>query len=124
MFGLRKRGPARPFVHADNCKILKADPGVEIPWSEIESGHWRRTCGCGAEDVYEEAADRGARLDPLDAKTSRHAGGCEFALETDPAVLRLVLKIQDGAAAGYSWVQCTSCDTPWQVPHYVPERVG
>jgi hypothetical protein len=40
MFGRRKKGPTQPFAHADDCKILKADPGVEIPWSEVESGHW------------------------------------------------------------------------------------
>ena len=66
MFDLRKKGPSRPFVHADDCKILKADPGVEISWSEIESGHWQAVCGCGSQDVYEEPADRRARLDPLD----------------------------------------------------------
>jgi hypothetical protein len=26
--GLRKRG-TRPFAHADDCKIVKADPSVE-----------------------------------------------------------------------------------------------
>ena len=26
MFGLRRRGPSRPFAHADNYPILKADP--------------------------------------------------------------------------------------------------
>ena len=40
MFGLRKRGPTRPFVHADNCKLVKADSGVKIEWSELERGHW------------------------------------------------------------------------------------
>jgi hypothetical protein len=30
MFALRKKGPTRPFAHADDCKIVKADPGVEI----------------------------------------------------------------------------------------------
>ncbi len=34
-----KRGPTRPFTHASDCKILKADPGVEIPWQEVETGH-------------------------------------------------------------------------------------
>jgi hypothetical protein len=23
----------------DDCKFVKADPGVEIPWSEVESEH-------------------------------------------------------------------------------------
>jgi hypothetical protein len=36
MFGLRKTGPTRPFVHAYDWKIVMADPGVEIQWSEVE----------------------------------------------------------------------------------------
>ena len=63
MFGL-KRGPTRPFTHAESCKILKADPGVEIKWSEVETGHWRGVCQCGSEDVYEKP-DRRVRLDPM-----------------------------------------------------------
>jgi hypothetical protein len=68
--------------------------------------------GSGSEDVYEEPADRRVRLDPLDPKTSRHAGQCEFASETDVALLRVVLKVRDGA-----------CDAGWQVPYYA-ESVG
>jgi hypothetical protein len=49
MFGLKKSGPTRPFTHADNCKILKADPTVEIQWSEVESGYWEAVCACGSE---------------------------------------------------------------------------
>jgi hypothetical protein len=45
----KKRGPTRPFAHADNCKIVTADPGVEIPWSEVESGHRQAVCACGSE---------------------------------------------------------------------------
>jgi hypothetical protein len=43
----RRRGLAKAFEHADDCKILKADPGVEIEWSEIETGYWvtQRMCG-------------------------------------------------------------------------------
>jgi hypothetical protein len=34
-FGLtrKQRGPNRPFTHSDSCKIVKADPTVQIPWS-------------------------------------------------------------------------------------------
>jgi hypothetical protein len=64
MFGLEKRGPARPFTHADNRMILKADPSVQIQWSEVETGQWRAVCQCGSEDVYEEPTDRRVRLDP------------------------------------------------------------
>jgi hypothetical protein len=103
MFGLKK-GPTRPFSHADNCKILKADPGVEIKWSEVETGHWRAVCQCGSDDVYEEA-NRRVRLDPLDPKTSHHAPECEYAA-SDAAVLKIVLKIKEGAGGTYWWVAC------------------
>jgi hypothetical protein len=75
------------------------------------------------EDVYEEPADRRVRLDPLDAKTSRHAGQCEFASETDAAVLRVILKVKDGSGGDCWWVECGACDTAWQVPYYA-ESVG
>lgn len=52
MFGLKKRGPTRPFTHADNCKILEADPTIQIQWSEVETGHWRAVCQCGSEDTW------------------------------------------------------------------------
>jgi hypothetical protein len=97
MFGLKKRGSTRPFTRTDNCKILKADPTAQIPWSEVATGHWRAVCQCGSEDVYEEPADRRARLDPYDPSTFRHAGQCEFASETDAAMLRIILKVKDGA---------------------------
>jgi hypothetical protein len=42
-------------------------------------------------------------MDLLDAKTSRHTGACEFASETDAAVLRAILKVKDGAGGGYWW---------------------
>ena len=100
MFGLKKRGPTRPFTHADNCKILNADPTVQIQWSEVETGHWRALCQCGSEDVYEEA-DRRVRLDPYDPSTFRHAGQCEHRSTSDPALLRVILKVRDGAGGGY-----------------------
>jgi hypothetical protein len=48
---------------------------------------------------------------------------CEFASETDPSVLRLVLKVAEGANDDYWWVTCSACDFAWQVPHYA-ESVG
>jgi hypothetical protein len=64
MFDLRKKGPTRPFAHAGGCKIVAADPTAEIPWQEVESGHWQATCQCRVEHIYEQPADRRARLDP------------------------------------------------------------
>jgi hypothetical protein len=40
MFGLKKKGPTQPFQHAEDCRIWKTDPGVQIPWSEIRRGVW------------------------------------------------------------------------------------
>jgi hypothetical protein len=122
-FRRKERGPDRgPFVHADGCPILRADPDVEIPWSETERGRWERVCRCTSE-VYYEPAPKRVRLDPLDPKTSRHLPHCEFASESDPAVLRLALKVKDGMGPGYWWVTCQACDVSWQVPHYA-ESVG
>lgn len=76
----------------------------------------------GPEDVYEEPADRRARLDPLDPSTFRHAGQCEHRDTTDPAILRAVLKVRDGAGGDYWWVECGTCRYGWQVPHYAAAK--
>jgi hypothetical protein len=122
MFGMKKKGPSQEFAHTDGCRILHADPGVKIPWSEEERGHWVARCVCGEEHYREPAAPR-VRLDPLDSTTSHHAGQCEFAGVTDPAVLKVLLKVREGAGGGYWWVECGSCEIAWQVPYYA-ESVG
>jgi hypothetical protein len=35
-----------------------------------------------------------------------------------------ILKVRDGAGGDYWWVECGTCDTAWQVPHYAPESVA
>jgi hypothetical protein len=116
MLTRRKKGPPdRAFAHSDDCRILRADPAVQIQWSEVERGHWRAECVCGVETYYEPAGTR-VRLDPLDPKTSRHLGECEYVDERDPAVLRVLLKVSP--SDGYSWVQCSGCDAGWQVADY------
>ena len=45
----KKKGPNEPFAHADDCKILTADPDVQIPWSEIRGGVWEARCVCGVQ---------------------------------------------------------------------------
>ena len=62
---------------------------------------------------YEEA-DRRVRLDPYDPSTFRHAGQCEYRYTSDPALLRAILKVRDGAGAGYWWVECGTCECGWQ----------
>ena len=46
-------------------------------------------------------------------------------LRDNVAVLRVVLKVKDGAGGeAYRWVECSACDTAWQVPHYSAQSVG
>ena len=49
MFGLKKKGPTQPFIHADNCRIVKADPGVGIPWNYEGGGLWKAEYVCTIE---------------------------------------------------------------------------
>jgi hypothetical protein len=76
--------------------------------------------------------DRGllrARRRPYSVRSARcedqppRGAVCEFASETDAAMLRVILKVKDGAGGDYWWVECGACDTAWQVPHYA-ESVG
>ena len=97
---------------------------MEIQWSEIETGFWVAECVCGREYHRDPVADRRVRLDPLDPKTSRHAGECEFASETDPSVLRVLLKVKPGMGGNYSWVECGSCAMGWQVADYAETTSG
>ncbi len=119
MFHAKKKigPPDTPFAHDPDCRILMADPDVSIPWSRLGYGQWRRECLCGAESWTEPAPNR-VRLDPYDPATSRHGEPCEFKGETDPAVLKVLLKVKDGAGGGYWWVECGSCECGWQIPHY------
>jgi hypothetical protein len=123
MLGLLwKKGPTRPFTHADDCKILKSDPDVQIEWSEIEGGYWEAVCVCGKEH-HREPRPSGTRQDPLDPSTSMHAPQCEFKGETDRGVLRVLLKVtpKDG---GYSWVECGACEHGWQSPDYAAKETS
>ena len=43
---------------------------------------------------------------------------------TDPALLRVILKVRDVADGDSSVVECGSCETLWQVPHYAAESGG
>jgi hypothetical protein len=115
--------PARPFSHADGCKILAADPGVQIEWSEIERGHWVATCRCG-EEHYREPEPAGVRNDPYDPRTAHHLPQCDFANTADSASVRAVLRVRPGLDSGYPWVECNVCEAGWQVPDYAEEGGG
>ena len=117
MFGRRRR-PNRPFTHQEGCKLLKADPSFLPEWQEVERGFWKAECQCGVETYREPAADDRVRLSPYDPTTARHLGQCEYVSETDPAVLKVLLKVKPGLGEGYDWVECGACDAGWQVPYF------
>ena len=114
----RKKGPSKPFIHQESCKIAEVDPGVEIPWSYDGDGIWTAKCVCTTEYFREPITDNRVRLDPYDPATARHFGQCEYASETDPTVLKFVLRVKAGLGEGYYWVECGACGAGWQVPHY------
>jgi hypothetical protein len=80
---------------------------------------WTRSAG--VQYHHDPVIDDRVRLDPLDPKTARHAGQCEFNGVTDPAMLRAVLRVT--RKDGYDWVECNACAWAWQVAHFA-ESVG
>jgi hypothetical protein len=113
--------PDTPFAHSDDCKIVKVDPGVELPWSRLEYGLWKRECVCSYETWQEPASSR-VRLDPYDPKTARHMGACEYKGVTDPDVIKVLLRVTEKDS--YWWVECAGCEGGWQVPFYAQESAG
>lgn len=119
MFHLPKNKPDLPaFRHSSDCKILARDPSVEIHWSEIRGGVWEAVCVCGKQYHYVEVAAR-ARQDPYDPDTFRHAGQCEQRDITDPALIRMMLRVKEGAGGTHWFVECGVCGNGWQVLHYL-----
>ena len=115
-----KRSPKpptdRPFVHADNCLIVRSDPTVTIEWQEVETGKWQRICQCGTEFAYDQ--EERARVNPYDPASFRHAPQCEYRDATDPAIIRAIISWKDGATGGYLWVTCGHCEISWPVPDF------
>jgi hypothetical protein len=78
-------------------------------------------CVCTIEYFREPITDNRVRLDPYNPATARHLGHCEYISETDPAVIKVLLKVTD--KENYDWVECSGCWGCWQVLHYA-ESVG
>jgi hypothetical protein len=117
----RKRPEPGPFIHTNDCAILRADPDAQIPWNEVDTGVWEARCQCGRQYFHEPARDEQARQDPLDPALARHAPPCERASVSEPDMLRLALKVTE--KDGYWYVQCASCTAGWQVPFFAEEGV-
>jgi hypothetical protein len=45
-------------------------------------------------------------------------GEWEFASETNPAVLKLLLQVRPRMGPDYDWVTCNGCGGQWQVAHW------
>jgi hypothetical protein len=67
---------------------------------------------CTIEYFREPITDDRVRLDPFDPATARHFGQCEYISETDPAVIKVLLKVTD--KGDYDWVECGGCGSGWQ----------
>jgi hypothetical protein len=50
---------------------------------------------CTIEYFREPISDDRVRLDPYDPATARHFGQSEYVSETDPAVIKILLKVTD-----------------------------
>jgi RNase P subunit RPR2 len=80
----------------------------------------------GPDDVYVERKGRVERVWQVSVERlgrRRFCSQCEHRYTSDPALLRLILKVRDRAGGGYWWVECGTCECGWQVPYYA-ESVG
>jgi hypothetical protein len=92
VFRRKRKPPDTPFNHAGDCKLIAIDPDLRTEWSDLGYGSWRGGCVCTFEVWSEPIVDDRVRLDPLDPKTSRHLGQCEYSGETDAGMLQVPLR--------------------------------
>jgi hypothetical protein len=121
MFDFIGKDPDKSSLHSDDCRIFKVDPTVRIQWPEIRRGVWEAICVCGIQCHYEPIADTRVRLDPYDPSTSRHMPQCEHRDTTDPALIRAILRVRDGAGGGY-WVRNAASATRCGRSRILPSR--
>ena len=60
MLGFRKKGESTDCGRSRmpiDCKIVKADPGFEPEWQEMEEGHWRGSANAWSEDIVRATRD-------------------------------------------------------------------
>jgi hypothetical protein len=124
MFGSKKTPNLPAFIHAPDCKLVAREPDFQPLWNEVESGHHVAICQCGEEHYRQPTVDHRVRQDPYDPATSRHIPPCPHQDTVDPAVLRMILTVQDHADWQYSYVRCGGCRGEWQVPYYAAETGG
>jgi hypothetical protein len=95
-------------------QVARSAPRTLSGWRHGFEPRWDYQVICTTEYYNEPFVDDRVRLDPLDPSTSRHAGECEFAAETDPAVLKILLKVKDGAGgANGGWCAAAAHAAGW-----------
>jgi hypothetical protein len=121
IFGRRKKGP-------DKATVTAARSWPPIPPSRCSGRRSRLDIGGRSASSGPRTSTRGptcrVRLDPYDPSTFRHAGHCEHRYTSEPALLRAILRVRDGAGGGYWWVECGACECGWQVQHYAVASMG
>jgi hypothetical protein len=119
VFRRKWKPPGRAFIH-DDCRIAKVDPDVEIPWSHLGEGLWRRECLCTYESSPSHSSTTASKTNRSIRGPAATLGQCEYVTETDPVELQLLLKIKPGLGEGYDWVEGGACGAGWPVARTTP----
>jgi len=98
---------AHPSSVTSSARARKARTGGSVPVDRAS----RRLRGRlpRPEDVARARRRACVPLDPLDPWTARHAPQCEFAAESDPSTLRVLLKVTE--RDGYWWSSAARAST-------------
>ena len=116
----QEEGPDQPFSHAPDCKIVHADPSVQVPWSEIRVEFGRHAV-CAASNTTMSPSPTTVSGSTRSTRRPLATRGSASSTVTDPAMLRAVLRVT--RKDGYDWVECNGGDMGWQVAHSA-ESVG
>lgn len=103
---VRKEEPLHPARYAVRaCRRLQDRRGRSrrrAPRGTRSSAVCGSAAVCSCEYWREPASSR-VRLDPLDPKTARHMGACEYKGVTEPDVIKVLLRTTE--KDGYWWVE-------------------
>jgi quinol monooxygenase YgiN len=107
MFDLRKNGPTRPFAHAYDCRIVRADPGVEIladsPTKELEAGAASELLGIARFKFHEGKLEEYKRLSAqaMEIVRTKDTGTLQFDVyfNDDESECMVIERYRDSEAA-------------------------
>ena len=115
----RKRSEVQNLPRPPHNRRPEAISSLPLP---PEEGHYRRTCQCWSEEIYEPRVDTRTRLDPYDPSDFSHFPACEHRDTTDPVIVKAILTVQERET--YWYVHCRTCETGWQTSYYGAVGVG